>query len=191
MSRVGKMPVDVPANVKVTLEQGSITVEGPKGVLTQKIPSGINVAVEDSQIVVTRPSDNKIHKSLHGLTRSLINNMVIGVTEGFEKRLRLVGIGRDIIQVQGVNKLVMRERIFYSHPVTYTAPEGISISLGPEEIVERLTEVPIIVSGIDKQLVGEVAAEIRRIKKPEVYKPCKGIRYEGERVRMKVGKSAA
>ena len=184
MSRVGKMPIYLPAGVKVNLEQDNVTVEGPKGKIIKKIPSVVNVALEDSEIVVTRPSNSRQHKALHGLTRALINNMVIGVTDGFEKRLRLVGIGRDIIQVQN-NKLTLKDKVFFSHPVTYTAPEGISLSLEREEVVEKLTEVPIVVRGIDKELVGEVAATIRRIKTPDHYKPCKGIRYEGERVRMK------
>jgi len=114
--------------------------------------------------------------------------MVIGVTDGFEKHLRLVGIGRDIIQVQN-NRLTLKDKVFFSHPVIYTAPEDVSLSIGQEQVVEKLTEVPIIVSGIDKELVGEVAATIRRIKKPEYYKPCKGIRYEGEHVRNKETKA--
>lgn len=184
MSRVGKMPIYLPTGVKITLEQGNITVEGPKGKLTKTIPSIVNVALEDSEILVTRPSNSRQHKALHGLTRAIINNMVIGVIDGFEKRLRLIGIGRDIIQVQN-NKLTLKDKVFFSHPVIYTAPESVSLSLGQEQVVEKLTEVPIIVSGIDKELVGEVAATIRRIKKPEYYKPCKGIRYEGEHVRNK------
>jgi large subunit ribosomal protein L6 len=182
------MPISLPSGVKVDLELNSVTVEGPKGKLNKRVPTEVNIAIEDSQILLTRPSDSRRHKALHGLTRSIINNMVIGVTDGFEKRLRLVGIGRDIMQVQN-NKLTLKEKVFYSHPVTYTAPEGISISLGQEEVVEKLTEVPIIVSGMDKELVGEVAAAIRRIKKPEYYKPCKGIRYESERVRNKETKA--
>jgi len=178
----------LPTGVKVTLEQNSVIVEGPKGKLNKRIPAEVNVAIEDSQVLVARPSDSRRHKALHGLTRAIINNMVIGVTDGFEKRLRLIGIGRDIIQVQN-NKLTLKEKVFFSHPVTYTPPEGISISLEQEEVIEKLTEVPIIVSGIDKELVGEVAATIRRIRKPDYYKPGKGIRYEGERVRNKETKA--
>ena len=188
MSRVGKMPINLSTGVQVTLEQGNITVDGPKGKLTKKIPEGINVTLEDSKILVTRSSDSRRYRGLHGLTRALINNMVIGVTDGFEKRLRLVGIGRDIIQVQN-NKLTLKDKVFFSHPLTYTAPENVSLSIGQEQVVEKLTEVPIIVSGIDKELVGEIAAAIRRIKKPEYYKPCKGIRYEGEHVRNRETKA--
>ena len=188
MSRVGQMPINLPTGVKITLEQDYINVEGPKGKLTKKIPLVINVAIENSEILVTLPSNNRQHKALHGLTRALINNMVIGVTDGFEKRLRLVGIGRDLVQVQN-NKLTLKDKVFFSHPVTYTAPEGISLRIEQEQVVEKLTEVPIIVSGMDKELIGEVAATIRRIKQPEYYKPCKGIRYEGERVRNRETKA--
>lgn len=184
MSRVGKMPIYLPAGVKVTLEQDNITIEGPKGKLIKKVPLTVDVAIEDNEIVLTRSTNSRQHKALHGLTRALISNMVIGVTDGFEKRLRLISIGRDIIQVQN-NKLTLKDKVFFSHSVTYTAPEGISLSLEREEVVEKLTEVPIVVRGIDKELVGEVAATIRRIRKPDYYKPCKGIRYQGERVRMR------
>jgi large subunit ribosomal protein L6 len=186
MSRVGQTPINVPENVKVTVDGSEIAVEGPKGKLNQTVPQAIDVNFDDGIITVKRPSDQKHHKSLHGLTRSLIANMIMGVTEGFEKRLRVVGTGYRA-EVDRQNQLVLN--VGYSHPVTYTPAEGITLTVDDSETIDGLPHIPITISGIDKQLVGQTAASIRQIKKPEVYQPCKGIRYEGERVRNKEGKT--
>jgi large subunit ribosomal protein L6 len=186
MSRVGQTPINVPENVKVTVDGSEIAVEGPKGKLNQTVPQAIDVNFDDGIITVKRPSDQKHHKSLHGLTRSLIANMIMGVTEGFEKRLRVVGTGYRA-EVDRQNQLVLN--VGYSHPVTYTPAEGITLTVDDSETIDGLPHIPITISGIDKQLVGQTAASIRQIKKPEVYQPCKGIRYEGEQVRNKEGKT--
>ncbi len=176
MSRVGKKPIDIPSNVKVSLDGKAVQVEGPKGKLEERVHQRMSVKIEDNQVFVTRPSDNRLDKSLHGLTRSLIQNMVIGVTEGYKKELEIHGVGMRA-QLQG-KKLSLQ--LGFSHPVNYTVPEGISM------IVPKPTQIEI--AGIDKQLVGEVAAEIRHFYKPEPYKG-KGIRYKGEYVRRKAGKT--
>ncbi len=176
MSRIGKKPINIDSKVKVKIESDIAYVEGPKGKLESSIPEGITVEVNESQIEVKRSSDEKKFRALHGLTRSLINNMVTGVTEGFEKELEIVGVGYRS-QVQG-KKLSLQ--IGKSHPVEYPVPEGISIET-PKPTV-------IIVKGIDRQFVGEVAAEIRAYYPPEPYKG-KGIRYKGEYVRKKAGKA--
>ena len=186
MSRIGQMPIEVPANVTITLDGAEIVVEGPKGKLDWRVPEGSSVKMGGGQIAVERLSDQKIHKSLHGLTRSLIANMVEGVTEGFEKKLRVVGTGYRA-EIDSQKSLVLN--VGYSHPVTYEPPEGIEINVDSTQNVDGQLHTPVTVSGVDKQLVGQVAASIRQIKKPEVYQPCKGIRYEGERVRMKEGKA--
>ena len=186
MSRIGQMPIQMDSKVKVALDQNDITVEGPKGSLNWTIPEGIAVNLEDGLITVERATNQKMHRSLHGLTRSLIANMVMGVTDGFEKRLLLVGVGYRA-EVDRQNRLVLN--VGYSHPVTFEPPDGISLSVGAPETVGGQPHIPITVSGIDKGLVGQVAASIRQIKKPEVYEPSKGLRYEGERVRMKEGKT--
>ena len=188
MSRIGRMAIKVPANVKVVVERTDITVEGPKGNLNWKIPENIKVNLVDGIIAVSRPSNQKIHRSLHGLTRSLIANMVAGVSKGFEKRLRAVGTGYRA-EIDRQKRLVLN--VGYSHPVIYSPPNGVTLSVGTLENVDGQPHIPITVNGIDKQLVGQVAASIRQIKKPEVYEPCKGIRYEGEHVRMKEGKARA
>ena len=177
MSRIGLKPIMIPAGVEVTLgEDNTVTVKGPKGTLTNKFNNEMIIKKEDSTIVVERPTENKKHKSLHGLTRTLINNMVVGVSEGFEKKLEIKGVGYRAAK-QG-KKLVMN--IGFSHPVEMDDPEGIT------------TEVPnqfeIIVKGIDKQQVGQVAANIRGLRKPDPYKG-KGVRYAGEHIRRKVGKA--
>ena len=179
MSRIGKHPVAIPAGVEVKLEAGNvITVKGPKGTLTRKLADDMNIAVEDGQVVVTRPNDLKRSKALHGLTRTLINNMVIGVTNGYEKVLEINGVGYRAAK-QG-NKLALT--LGFSHPVEMEAPAGITIEVpAPNKIV---------VSGADKEVVGAVAADIRKWRKPEPYKG-KGIRYEGEVVRRKAGKAGA
>ncbi len=176
MSRIGRMPVVIPAGVKVKIQGREITVEGSKGKLTREFHPDIKVAQEDGKLVVTRSSDNRLQRSLHGLTRSLLNNMVEGVTKGFEKNLELSGVGYRA-QKAG-NKLTLQ--IGYSHPVEFDQPKGIDIT------VDGTTKIRI--SGIDKELVGETAAEIRRIRIPDAYKG-KGVKYAGERLRLKPGKA--
>ena len=178
MSRIGKLPVAVPKGVQVTLgENNTVSVKGPKGTLSQKIHKDIEVRLEEGQVVVTRPSDQKEHRALHGLSRSLIANMVEGVSNGFKKNLEIVGVGYRATK-QG-KKLVLN--VGYSHPVEIQETDGLEF------------EVPapskIFVKGIDKQAVGEMAANIRRVRPPEPYKG-KGIRYENEYVRRKEGKTA-
>ena len=186
MSRIGQMPIRMDSKVKVALGQNDITVEGPKGTLNWTIPAGIVVNLENEVITIDRLTDQKSHRSLHGLTRTLIANMVTGVTEGFEKKLILVGVGYRA-EIDRQKHLILN--VGYSHPVTYVPPEGITLSVDDSESVGGQPHTPITVSGIDKGVVGQVAASIRQIKKPEVYEPSKGLRYEGERVRMKEGKT--
>mgnify|MGYP005760344395 FL=1 len=177
MSRIGKLPVEVPAGVEVTIGEGNlVTVKGPKGTLTRKMAEDMNIAVEAGQIVVTRPSDLKRHKSLHGLTRTLLNNMVIGVTKGYEKVLEINGVGYRA--AKSGKKLTLT--LGYSHPVEMTDPEGI------ETVLEGQNK--ITVKGIDKEKVGQFAAEIRTKRPPEPYKG-KGIKYADETIRRKVGKT--
>jgi large subunit ribosomal protein L6 len=178
MSRIGKEPVPIPSGVNVALADGTVTVKGPKGELSQTVPEGITVDVTDDQVVVTRVSDHRTHRALHGLTRSLIANMVTGVTDGYSKSLEIVGVGYRA-QARGSNGLVIQAG--YSHPVEVTAPEGVTF--------EVPSPTRITVSGANKQVVGQVAADIRAIRKPEPYKG-KGIRYAGEQVRRKAGKAA-
>ncbi len=177
MSRIGKQPIPVPAGVIVSIEPERVTVNGPKGELMERVAREINVEQVDSEIRVTRPTDRSEHRALHGLTRTLIANMVTGVTEGFEKRLEIQGVGfRAMLRGRDLELA-----LGYSHPVPVKAPDGIEF------------EVPvptrIVVKGASKQRVGEVAAYIRKQRKPEPYKG-KGIRYEGEYVARKVGKRA-
>jgi large subunit ribosomal protein L6 len=178
MSRIGKKPITVPSGVDVTISGSHIAVKGPKGQLEMDAPEDITVAREGDDIVVTRPDDEREHRALHGLTRSLVNNMVLGVSEGFTRDLEIVGVGYRAL-AQGQDKIELQ--VGYSHPVPVKAPDGITF------------EVPapnrVTVKGIDKQLVGQVAADIRKIRKPEPYKG-KGIRYADERVLRKAGKSA-
>lgn len=177
MSRIGKLPIAIPAGVDVRLEGHNISVKGPKGQLQRTMHKDIIIKVEDNQIVVTRPSDEKQHRALHGLTRALIANMVEGVTKGFEKSLELAGVGYRAAK-QG-NKLVLT--VGYSHPVEFEPEKGLEI------------EVPapnkIIVKGVDKEKVGALAADIRAVRKPEPYKG-KGIKYADEVIRRKAGKAA-
>ena len=177
MSRIGKQPIPIPSGVTVSIEPERVTVNGPRGELSERINRDIKVEQSDGQLVVTRPSDRGEHRALHGLTRSLIANMVEGVTEGFEKRLEIQGVGYRA-QLRGRD---LELALGYSHPVSIKAPDGIEF------------EVPqptrIIVKGASKQQVGEAAAIIRKQRKPEPYKG-KGIRYEGEYVPRKVGKRA-
>jgi large subunit ribosomal protein L6 len=177
MSRIGRKPIPVPAGVNVAIEPERVTVNGPKGELSERIHRDITVAREGEELIVTRPTDRGEHRALHGLTRSLVANMVEGVTNGFEKRLEIQGVGYRA-QLKGKD---LELALGYSHPVPIRAPAGIEF------------EVPqptrIVVRGISKQLVGETAANIRKQRKPEPYKG-KGIRYEGEYVARKVGKRA-
>ncbi|MYF99071.1 50S ribosomal protein L6 [Candidatus Poribacteria bacterium] len=187
MSRIGQIPIPIPSSVKVDFKDSEVQVEGPKGSLNWIIPQGIDANIDDNAITVARANDTRKQKALHGLTRSLIANMVIGVSDGFEKKLRVVGTGYRA-EVNRQNVLTLD--VGYSHTVTFTPPEGITVTVEPQENIDGQTHIPITISGIDKQVVGQVAASIRQIKKPETYKPCKGIRYDGERVRDKEGKVA-
>jgi large subunit ribosomal protein L6 len=177
VSRIGKQPIPVPSGVEVTIEPALVKVKGPKGELSERVDRNMQVKQENGEILVARPTDRGEHRALHGLTRSLIANMVEGVTNGFEKRLEIQGVGYRA-QLQG-KKLVLA--LGYSHPIEMEAPEGIDFE------VPQPTRV--IVRGISKQAVGEVAANIRKQRPPEPYKG-KGIRYEGEYVMRKVGKRA-
>src|SRR5690554_4034776 len=177
MSRIGKVPVPVPAGVEVALDGAVVTVKGPKGTLSHTIPSPITVSRDDDgALVVTRPNDERDSRSLHGLTRTLISNLVVGVTEGYEKKLEIVGTGYRV----AANGSNLEFALGFSHPVVVSAPEGITFA------VESPTRFSV--SGIDKQQVGEVAANIRKIRKPEPYKG-KGVRYAGEVVKSKAGKA--
>jgi large subunit ribosomal protein L6 len=177
MSRIGRAPIPVPGGVEVTIEPELVRVSGPKGALSERIPRDITVSRQDDQIVVTRPTDRGEHRALHGLVRTLVANMVTGVSNGYEKRLEIQGVGYRA-QLKGAD---LELALGYSHPVNIAAPDGIEF------------EVPqptrIVVRGISKQQVGEVAATIRKQRPPEPYKG-KGIRYEGEQVTRKVGKRA-
>ena len=176
MSRIGKEPISVPANVEVSIDGQRIGVKGPKGELSQTVSELISVTLEDNVITVTRPDNERESRSLHGLTRSLINNTIIGVTEGFSKTLEIVGTGYRV-QAKGQN---IELSLGYSHTIPVEAPEGITFTV---EGNNKLT-----VSGIDKQKVGQVAANIRKLRAPEPYKG-KGVRYAGEHIRRKVGKA--
>jgi large subunit ribosomal protein L6 len=176
MSRIGKKPILMPAGIKVIRNNANLSVQGPKGTLSLEVPQGIEVALEDKAIVVKKTSDDRNARSYHGLVRTLIENMVTGVSAGFEKKLEISGVGYRAEASNDKLKLV----IGYSSPSEYTIPEGIAVR------VDKL--VNIVVSGIDKQLVGRVASEIRALRKPEPYKG-KGIRYAGEQIKRKVGKS--
>lgn len=176
MSRIGKLPVAIPAGVKVSLDGSKMTVNGPMGVLTQALHERMSIAIETDQISVTRPTDEKTDCALHGLTRSLINNMVIGVTTGFQKNLEINGVGYRA----EINGNVLTLSLGYSHPVVYELPKGISVE------VEKQTKLSV--KGIDKQLVGSAAAKIRSFREPEPYKG-KGIKYADEKLLRKAGKT--
>ncbi len=176
MSRIGKVPVPVPAGVDVSIDGAVVTVKGPKGALSHSVAAPITVEKSNDGIEVKRPNDERISKSLHGLTRTLIANMVTGVTEGYEKKLEIVGTGYRVAQ-KGSD---LEFSLGFSHPVVVPAPQGITFTTdGPTKIT---------IQGIDKQQVGEVAANVRKIRPPEPYKG-KGVRYEGEKVRRKAGKA--
>lgn len=176
MSRIGKLPVAIPSGVTVKLEGNTLTVKGPKGELTRELHPAISVTVEGDHIVVSRPSDEKLHRSLHGTTRALINNMVTGVTKGFSKSLEIVGTGYRAAKTG--NKLTLT--LGFSHPVEVEPPAGLEI-----EVPSANT---IVIKGADKEAVGQLAANIRAIKEPEVYLG-KGIRYAGEQIKLKPGKA--
>ncbi|MBS2964505.1 50S ribosomal protein L6 [Actinocrinis puniceicyclus] len=177
MSRIGRLPIPVPAGVEVSISGREITVKGPKGTLSHTIVAPIEVEkAQDGTLQVTRPNDERAAKERHGLTRTLVNNMIVGVTAGYSKTLEISGVGYRV-QAKGSD---LEFALGYSHPITITAPEGISFR------VEAPTR--FVVSGIDKQKVGEVAANIRKLRKPDPYK-AKGVRYQGEVIRRKVGKA--
>lgn len=177
MSRIGKSPIPVPSGVDVTIDAATVTVKGPKGTLVRTVPEIITLRRDDSTLVVERPDDERESRALHGLTRSLVNNMVLGVTDGFAKELEIVGVGYRA-EAQSPTKL--RLALGFSHPVIVDAPEGVTF--------EAPSATRVIVRGIDKETVGQVAANIRSIRKPEPYKG-KGVRYLGEKVRRKAGKT--
>jgi len=178
MSRIGKQPITIPGGVEVTIADDHVTVKGPKGTLEHTIVGDVTIARDGDTLVVTRADDARQNRSLHGLTRSIVNNMVVGVSEGFTKELEIVGVGYRA-QAAGPNALDMQ--LGFSHPVHFNAPDGITF--------EVPSPTRITVRGFDKQAVGQVAADIRKIRKPEPYKG-KGIRYAGERIIRKAGKSA-
>jgi large subunit ribosomal protein L6 len=178
MSRIGKLPISVPSGVDVAIEGQTVTVKGPKGTLAHTVRAPITVAQgDDGTLEVKRPNDERTSKALHGLSRTLISNMVIGVTDGYEKKLEIVGVGYRVVP-KGPTTLEFS--LGYSHSITVNAPDGVTFTVeGPTKFA---------VQGIDKQVVGEVAANIRKLRKPEPYKG-KGIRYAGEQIRRKVGKA--
>ena len=177
MSRIGKQPIPVPSGVEVTIDGSTVTVKGPKGTLSQTFQPAMQIAREEDTILVTRPDDTRTNRSLHGLTRTLISNMVTGVSDGFFRNLEIVGVGYRAA-LKGTD---LELNLGYSHPVLKVAEENITFEVpAPNRITVR---------GIDKQRVGQIAAEIRKVRPPEPYKG-KGVRYEGERVRRKLGKTA-
>jgi large subunit ribosomal protein L6 len=176
MSRIGRLPIAVPPTVDVTIDGRQVTVKGPKGTLSRVLHPDMSVSQEDGSIVVTRPTEQKTHKQLHGLTRTLVNNMVVGVTDGYRKGLEITGVGYRAT----LNGRKLTLNLGYSHPVEIDPPDGISFE------VENPTRLAVI--GIDKELVGQIAAQVRATRKPEPYKG-KGVRYAGERIRRKAGKA--
>lgn len=182
MSRIGKMPITLPAKVEVSVaSDNTITVKGPKGSLSQKVDPDIKVSVEDSTVSVTRPTEQKRHKAMHGLYRALLNNMVVGVSEGFVREMEVIGVG---FRVESQGNLVTF-MIGYSHPVVFSIPSEIKVTTG----MEKGSPPFIRLEGIDKELLGQVCAKIRSFRKPEPYKG-KGIIYKGEQIRRKAGKTA-
>jgi large subunit ribosomal protein L6 len=184
VSRIGRMPIPVPPQVQLSwTENNLLTVKGPKGQLSLQIPSSLSLSLEGGVLKVSRQSDSKLHRSQHGLYRALINNMIVGVTEGYRKQLEIHGVGYRAAKV-GENLVI---QVGYSHPVEVQPPEGISFSFDGVDSATKATRISVI--GIDKQKVGEMAAIIRRIREPEPYKG-KGIRYQGEVIRIKAGKAS-
>ena len=183
MSRIGRAPITVPSKVQVSWTEGNfVTVKGPKGELSHQVDPSLTLKLEDGSLTVTRPSDNKEHRSKHGLYRTLINNMVVGVNTGYTKQLEIHGVGYRAAKVG--NNLVLT--VGYSHPVEIQPPAGVSLSVDGTDPATKATKISV--SGIDKQIVGQIAAEIRSIRKPEPYKG-KGVRYAGEQIRRKEGKT--
>ncbi len=176
MSRIGRLPIAVPTTVDVTIDGRQVTVKGPKGTLSRALHPDMSVKQEDGSIIVSRPTEQKTHKQLHGLTRTLVNNMVIGVTDGYRKGLEITGVGYRAA-LNG-NKLTLN--LGYSHPIEIVPPDGISFEL------ENPTRLAVV--GIDKELVGQIAAKVRSQRKPEPYKG-KGVKYAGEQIRRKAGKA--
>jgi large subunit ribosomal protein L6 len=176
MSRIGRLPIAVPATVDVTIDGRTLTVKGPKGSLTRALHPDMILSREESQLVVTRPTEQKTHKQLHGLTRTLVNNMVVGVTDGYRKGLEITGVGYRA----ALNGRKLQLNLGYSHPIEIDPPEGITFE------VETPTRLAVV--GIDKELVGQIAAKVRSTRKPEPYKG-KGVRYSGEVIRRKAGKA--
>jgi large subunit ribosomal protein L6 len=176
MSRIGRLPIAVPSSVDVTIEGRRLTVKGPKGTLTRELHPDMTVSREESTLVVTRPTEQKTHKQLHGLTRTLVNNMVVGVTDGYRKGIEITGVGYRAAKVG--EKLQLN--LGYSHPIEIDPPSGITFEL------ENPTRLAVV--GIDKELVGQIAAKVRSTRKPEPYKG-KGVRYAGEKIRRKAGKA--
>lgn len=177
MSRIGKKPITLPKNVKISQSDGIVKVEGPKGTLSSKLPDGITMVVSDNNLSIERKSEDRLVRSYHGLARTLINNMVTGVSTGFEKGLEISGVGYRAEVAGSTLKMVLG----FSNPIEYSIPKGIEVKVDKQ--------VNLVVSGISKELVGRVASEIRSLKKPEPYKG-KGIKYTGEHIRRKAGKSA-
>ncbi|MDI3331522.1 MAG: 50S ribosomal protein L6 [Micrococcus sp.] len=175
MSRIGRLPITVPSGVDVTIDGATVSVKGPKGELNHQVPSPIEVSLEEGTLTVTRPNDERESRSLHGLTRTLIDNMIVGVTNGYEKQLEVIGTGYRVL-AKGSD---LEFALGYSHPVPVKAPEGIAFKVEGNKVT---------VSGIDKQRVGETAANIRKLRKPDPYKG-KGVRYAGEVIRRKAGKA--
>ena len=176
MSRIGRLPITVPSGVDVTIDGRNVTVKGPKGTLSRALHPDITVSREDGTIVVTRPTEQKTHKQLHGLTRTLVNNMVVGVTDGYRKGLEITGVGYRA----ALSGRKLQLNLGYSHPIEIDPPEGITFE------VENPTRLAVV--GIDKELVGQIAAKVRATRKPEPYKG-KGVRYAGEYIRRKAGKA--
>ncbi len=176
MSRIGRLPIAIPTTVDVTIDGRLVTVKGPRGTLSRTLHPDMTVTREDATVVVTRPTEQKMHKQLHGLTRTLVNNMVVGVSDGYRKGLEITGVGYRA----ALNGRKLQLNLGYSHPIEIDPPEGISFE------VETPTRLAVV--GIDKELVGQVAAKVRSTRKPEPYKG-KGVRYAGEQVRRKAGKA--
>ncbi len=179
MSRIGRMPITIPQGVTVDVQKSTVRVKGPKGELSRSFDPDMQISLEDGTLIVQRPTDRRRHRALHGLTRSLLNNMVVGVSEGFVRRLEIQGVGYRA-GLQGKDLVL---NVGYSHPVVVEPPDGISF-----QVEKNYREISV--SGVDKEMVGEMAARIRRVRPPEPYKG-KGIRYEGEYVRRKAGKAGA
>ena len=177
MSRIGKAPIPVPGDVKIDIDGQSVTVTGPQGTLSRTLPGRISVRAEDATLLVERPDDERESRSLHGLSRTLVNNMVVGVTTGFTREIEIIGVG---YRAEAVTPTTLRLALGFSHPVVLEAPAGVTF--------EVPVQTRVIVKGIDKELVGQVAANVRSIRKPEPYKG-KGVRYLGEKVLRKAGKT--